>query len=299
MNTKLMTAGNSLKFIKDDERSLGEKGVNQNVKKVLLHKFKSMKSLGGALSKLKKKGVSLPSESLGRLKSDAVFDDTVVRIGDAHIAKATQDTKWQLLSDHDLARLSLKGDKEAYKAIVERYQTRLAAAARDILKNNEDAEDVVQEAFVKAYLSLNNFQFKASLYTWLYRIVYNMCIDLLRKKKRRINNLKLVGHAEMIYSSSENISVRSYDAVNDTVEYEAADMRTPVDAMLEKERNTVIKNSLNDISEDHRRVIVLREVEGMSYDEIADLIGVSKGTVMSRLHYARKRLQSVLKELQR
>jgi RNA polymerase sigma-70 factor, ECF subfamily len=179
--------------------------------------------------------------------------------------------------DEALVDRSLRGDKEAYRELVERYQGRLFSCAFDILKNREDAEDVVQEALVKAYLSLPEFQRRSSLYTWLYRIVYNMSIDFRRKIVRQ-------GGAPVELDEAVSLG---------TEERHYSD---PAGVVLRKQQSRKIQHALSEISEDHRRVIVLRELEGMSYEEIASVVGISRGTVMSRLHYARKKLQQALSE---
>lgn len=181
------------------------------------------------------------------------------------------------VNDEELVTRSRKGDKEAYRQLVERYQGRLFSCAFDILKSREDAEDVVQEALVKAYLSLHEFQGKSSFYTWLYRIVYNMSIDYRRRTNRR-------GGAPLEFDEAK--------ASEETGNYGT----NPADSVLRKQQSTKIKQVLAEISEEHRRVIVLRELEGMSYEEIANVVGISRGTVMSRLHYARKKLQQALSE---
>lgn len=181
------------------------------------------------------------------------------------------------VNDEELVARSRKGDKDSYRQLVERYQGRLFSCAFDILKSREDAEDVVQEALVKAYLSLNEFQGKSSFYTWLYRIVYNMSIDYRRRTNRR-------GGAPLEFDEAK--------ASEETGNYGT----NPADSVLRKQQSKKIREVLSEISEEHRRVIVLRELEGMSYEEIANVVGISRGTVMSRLHYARKKLQQALSE---
>jgi len=183
--------------------------------------------------------------------------------------------------DIELVRLSTGGDREAYRQLVEKYQTRAFAIAFEIVRVREDAEDIVQEAFVKAYLSLDKFQGKSAFYTWFYRIVYNMCIDFKRKVKRRG---ELSGPAgELLLNNSEP----------DT-SYMGERSDTPHDLAERRDHMRLLRDALGQISEEHRAVVMLREVDGMSYDRIAEITGVSKGTVMSRLHYARKSLQKAL-----
>ena len=178
----------------------------------------------------------------------------------------------------ELVRQSVRGDKEAYHSLVEMHQDRVFALAYEVLRNKEDAEDVAQESFVKAYLSLKDFKGEASFYTWLYRIVYNMAIDLKRKTKVR------GGSAAELDESAEGDE-----------DFLRSKVAGPHEAALRREELLQLCSALDKISEEHRAVVILREVHGLSYAQIAKVSGVSSGTVMSRLHYARKRLQELLK----
>jgi len=180
--------------------------------------------------------------------------------------------------DENLAvKKAQDGDKTAFRLLVEKYQQRIFYTVLDILKNQEDARDLTQETFVKAYMSLNQFKGEASFYTWIYRIAFNMSIDFKRKYARRGGD-----HLEIeerhTYDSPQSVD-------ND-----------PNESLLRKQQGNKITEALNSLSEDHRTVMILREVDGLSYEEIADALSVSRGTVMSRLHYARKHMQSLLKE---
>ncbi|MCB0317916.1 MAG: sigma-70 family RNA polymerase sigma factor [Bdellovibrionales bacterium] len=182
--------------------------------------------------------------------------------------------------EKELVRLATAGDKDAFRQLVERYQNRAFTIAFSITKSHEEAEDIVQESFVKAYLSLKKFKGESSFYTWLYRIVYNMSIDATRRKARR-------GGESLEFDESRDAGEISGQAVVGSVE-------NPQEAYLRNETGNRIQNAINQLSEEHRTVIVLREFDGMSYDEISDVLGISRGTVMSRIHYARKYLQKVL-----
>lgn len=186
-------------------------------------------------------------------------------------------------SDSQLVILARQGDREAYRVLVERYQTRAFGIAYDILKNREDAEDVAQESFVKAFLSLSKFKGEASFYTWLYRIVYNMAIDYRRKIVRH-------GGSTTEYDEAKHVQ----QSVGNAAGY---NQQGPYDEIFRKEQASTINRALSEISEEHRAVIVFREVDGMNYDQIAKVVGISKGTVMSRLHYARKKLQKALRDI--
>ena len=200
-------------------------------------------------------------------------------------------------NDNDLVRMTLQGDKEAYRALVERYQGRLFTTALDIVKTREDAEDVVQETFVKAFLSLGQFKGQSSFYTWLYRICFNMAIDIRRKAGRRGGT-----HLEF----KENFGVNRSAVESGAREqggggtgHHPQRVEGPHDALARKELGRKIQEVLGELSEEHRAVITLREIDGLDYEEIAKAIGVPKGTVMSRLFYARKALQKALEEFAR
>jgi RNA polymerase sigma-70 factor (ECF subfamily) len=186
-------------------------------------------------------------------------------------------------SDKELVAKAARGDKDAYRVLVEKYQARVMALALAVVKNREDAEDITQESFVKAYLSLKEFKGQSSYFTWLYRIVYNMAIDFRRRMNRRGQNA--VEYDENRPGQGD----RAEDLAGGFVE-------GPQESILRKETGRRIGEVLNELSDEHRAVIMLREVDGLSYEQIAEVTGISKGTVMSRLHYARKKLQRGLAE---
>ena len=196
--------------------------------------------------------------------------------------------------DNELVRMTLAGDKEAYRALVERYQGRLFTTALDIVKTREDAEDVVQETFVKAFLSLGQFRGQSSFYTWIYRICFNMAIDIRRKAGRRGGtHLEFKEHTGVNRAAVQDGARET--AVGGLANH-SQNLEGPHDALARKELGRKIQEVLGELSEEHRAVIMLREVDGLDYEEIAQAIGVPKGTVMSRLFYARKALQKALEE---
>lgn len=196
--------------------------------------------------------------------------------------------------DEELVRLTLGGDRDAYRTLVERYQNRLLATALDIVKTRQDAEDVVQETFVKAFLSLGQFKGQSSFYTWIFRICFNMAIDIRRKAGRRggthLEYKEFTGVNRSGNGDSGSPGASSFNSL------QAGAVEGPHDALARKELGRKIEEVLNELSEEHRAVITLREIDGLDYEEIAQAIGVPKGTVMSRLFYARKALQKALQE---
>lgn len=182
--------------------------------------------------------------------------------------------------DHDFIRAVLQGDGTAYRGLVERYQGRIYAVVFGIVRNREDARELSQEAFVKAYRNLERFRFDASFYTWLCRIAMNVSIDHLRRQKLRRTEV-----------FDEGIASRDDDGV-----ISLAHHRNDPGRNLERKRlRERIMAAMDELPDDQRQVVVLREIEGMSYKEIAEVMDIPEGTVMSRLFYARKKLQSSLK----
>jgi RNA polymerase sigma-70 factor, ECF subfamily len=176
--------------------------------------------------------------------------------------------------EQELIRKAQKGDRDAFREIFDRYHGRLFSCAFSILMNKEDAEDVVQDAFVKVFFSIEGFKGDSSFYTWVYRIVHNLAVDLKRKKGRR------GGDAE---EYREDIGLSPVEA-----------FMSPSSSLHHRQQLVLLQKALQELSDEHRETLVLREIEGLSYEEIADVTGVSKGTVMSRLFYARKKLQKSL-----
>jgi len=197
------------------------------------------------------------------------------------------------LNDEALVSATLRGDRDAYRQLVERYQGRLLRVAFDIVQNTSDAEDIVQESFVKAFLSLDKFKNQSSFYTWLHRITFNMAVDLQRKNQRR-------GGQHFEYKEEFNVLNNIRGPNNESKDGEevplSQGLEGPQEALLRKETGKKIEKVFSQLSDEHRAVITLREIDGLDYEEIAAALGVPRGTVMSRLFYARKALQDALRE---
>ncbi|RMG99975.1 MAG: sigma-70 family RNA polymerase sigma factor [Deltaproteobacteria bacterium] len=186
--------------------------------------------------------------------------------------------------DRILVARAQQGERGAFEALFRRHQRRVFAVALGIVRNEEDALDIVQEAFIKAYRSLPRFKGESSFFTWLYRITTNLCIDHGRRNKK---------HRA---SSFEEQRTR-IDEDGPAAERGAAGLRrvtSPDEAVARKEIRDAFRAALDELPEIHRSVIVLRELQGMSYAEMADALGVPKGTIMSRLHHARRKLREAL-----
>ncbi len=186
-------------------------------------------------------------------------------------------------SETELVNKASRGDKDAYRVLVEKYQSKVFSLVFSIVKSREDAEDIVQESFVKAYFSLKNFRQDSSFYTWVYRVAYNMTIDFKRKVGRR---------PEYVTDGEREIG----ELGDDDRAIVAGKISDPLQTFEQKELAASLNRALSGLSDEHRAVMMLREIDGLSYNEIADSLGVSKGTVMSRIHYAKKYLQRALRE---
>lgn len=187
-----------------------------------------------------------------------------------------------LLDDLVLVRRAQAGERAAFKTLFERYHRRVYAVALSVLRSPADAHDVVQEAFVKVYRHLPDFQGNSSFYTWLYRISMNLSIDQLRRRKsaRHVDYDDAVGRAEA-----------GDDPANLTPVFEGAD---PSRRHARSELAAKMQAALATLPEYHQQVILLREIEGLSYEEIAKIMKVPKGTIMSRLFHARRKMQTAL-----
>jgi RNA polymerase sigma-70 factor (ECF subfamily) len=181
--------------------------------------------------------------------------------------------------DRALIERAKKGDRRAFRELVERHQRRAFAIALGLVRDENDAREIVQEAFLRVYRGLDAFHGGSSFFTWLYRIVTNLSIDLMRKPARR--ELEL----------DETREIRDELDIPLLSRVDGAD---PQDVVRRSEIAERIGNALDALPPYHRGVILMREVEGMSYEEMAEAMGVSKGTIMSRLFHARQKLQRAL-----
>jgi RNA polymerase sigma-70 factor (ECF subfamily) len=172
------------------------------------------------------------------------------------------------------------GDIAAFEPLVEKYRQRVWRLAYNVLRDREEAWDVAQEAFIKAYQALPSFRGQSAFYTWLYRITMNVAADRARSRAAQ-------GRA----FGTERVPEEDWERViADPDPGEAS----PVDAAARREERQKIMKALDQLTEDHRRIIMLGDLEGLSYREIAETLEIPMGTVMSRLHNARKRLRDVL-----
>ena len=171
------------------------------------------------------------------------------------------------------------GDTGAFRLLVERHQRRVFAIALGLVRDEQDAREIAQEAFLRVHKGLAQFHGGSSFFTWLYRIVTNLSIDLMRKPSRREAEL----HFALEGDEGDSPILPSSDA-------------DPYDVVRRGQLSLRIQDALEQLPPYHRGVILMREVEGMSYEEMAEAMQVSKGTIMSRLFHARKKLQRALSD---
>ena len=182
-----------------------------------------------------------------------------------------------------LVRAAQKGDMVAFEQLVGRHQDKIYARAYSMMRNEEEAIDLSQEAWVKGWQRLVQFQGDSSFTTWMTRITINLCLDQLRRKKRQ----RTESIEEMDEESGGVERQMPIVTVNPTERLERGELRVRID------------RALSQLSETHRTVMVLHEFEQMDYKTIAKTMNCSIGTVMSRLFYARRKMAAMLQDLQR
>ena len=185
--------------------------------------------------------------------------------------------------DQALVRAAQRGDMGAFEELVARHRDKIYARAYSMLRNEDEAVDLSQEAWVKGWQRLRQFQGESSFGTWLTRIVINLCLDHLRKQKRQRTE-----------------SIEELDEEAGGVERQMPIVSVNPSAGLEREElRQRIDQALGQLSHEHRTVLVLHEFQEMEYKEIAKTMGCSIGTVMSRLFYARRKMAALLAELKK
>jgi len=181
----------------------------------------------------------------------------------------------------DVVNRARRGDLHAYDELVKRYQERIYATIYHMTSNHEDANDLAQETFIKAYSALKSFKGGSSFYTWIYRIAFNKTINFLKQRKNKY------------HLSLNDID---FNAEHDPDLMALISDKTPTREVGLSELQKKLNEALLKLSEPHRMVVVLHDVQGQSHDEIAEIMGCNIGTVRSRLFYARQQLQGHLAE---
>ncbi len=172
---------------------------------------------------------------------------------------------------------SLRGDSSAFGQLVRIHQDRLYNAVANFIGDRTEAEDVVQEAFVQAYLKLASFKRNAEFYTWLYRIAFNTAVS--RKRRKRVET--------SVDQTRENTGGEPIDEGD-----------TPGDRMLRDEQASLVHAALDLLSDEHRAILILREMDELDYDTIAGILEINIGTVRSRLHRARAQMRDKIAEIE-
>jgi RNA polymerase sigma-70 factor (ECF subfamily) len=188
--------------------------------------------------------------------------------------------------DFTLVQRVRTGDQRAFKLLVERYQRKVYGVALGMLKDKEEARDIAQEAFIKVYRYVEYFKGDASFYTWLYRITVNLCIDVIRRR----GSSAQAAHVEFDESVKMDLTEANLGALGTRLG------TNPQKAALRQELAEKVALAFEQIPDAHRQILLLREVEGMSYEDMARTLGIPKGTVMSRLFHARLKMQKILSD---
>ena len=185
------------------------------------------------------------------------------------------------MDDLTLVRQSQKEDMRAYDLLVRRYQERIYATVYHMTSNHEDANDLTQETFIKAFRALKSFKGDSSFYTWIYRIAVNKTINFLKQRKNRVQM---------------SLNDMDFNAENDPDLVALVSEKTPRRDLNLSELQEKLNAALLKLSEHHRMVVTLHDIEGLSHDEIGKIMDCNVGTVRSRLFYARQQLQAHLSD---
>jgi RNA polymerase sigma-70 factor (ECF subfamily) len=181
--------------------------------------------------------------------------------------------------DLQLIEEARRGSNAAFEQLVRRYSERAFRAAYRVLRDADAAQDVLQEAFLKAYRGLRRFECRSGFYTWLYRIVVNLALD---RRRRDRPGTRAEWEDRVVPQADARATLPEAD--------------DPERASRRREIREIVGRGVQELPDGQREVLLLREVEGLSYEEIAATMGISKGTVMSRLHYARRKMVAFLRE---
>ena len=191
----------------------------------------------------------------------------------------------QELSEQEIIDRAREGDHEAFRVLVSRHQDRVYGLALRILRDPEQARDAAQDAFLKAYRALGRFEGRSKFGTWMYRLTYNHCLDLKRADKSQ-------RHVEWDEERTSSALPESETASS----FFSGLGPGPEAAMERSQLRSRLLDALAGLPEETRQILLMREAEGMSYREIASILGIPKGTVMSRLYNARRRAREALRE---
>lgn len=184
------------------------------------------------------------------------------------------------LTDEEIIKRMKRGDRNAFNELVKGYESKVVNAAFGMLSNREDAYDAAQEVFIRIYKSIGAFKGQSSLTTWIYRITVNICNDALRKRQRTAQTISINGEGD-----DENPVMELQDT-----------SPTPEEAAESNEAQKAVREAIGGLSEEYRQIITLCDLQGLSYDEAAQILQCPTGTVKSRLNRARNSLRKKLLE---
>src|SRR5262245_20218610 len=187
----------------------------------------------------------------------------------------------QPAQETDLVKRARKGDLAAYDELVRRYQERIYATIYHMTSNHEDANDLAQESFIKAFHALKSFKGGSSFYTWVYRIAVNKTINFLKQRKNRVQM---------------SLDDLDFNAEHDPDLVALISEKTPRREINITELQEKLNEAMQKLSESHRLVVTLHDVQGLSHEEIAKIMDCNIGTVRSRLFYARQQMQAYLSD---
>lgn len=196
-------------------------------------------------------------------------------------APADQAIDLNLLDDETLVARTQRGDASAFDVLVTRYNQRLYATVYHMTSNHEDANDLVQDTLVKAFHSIHGFKGRSSFYTWVYRIAVNRTINFLKRRKNR-NQYSLDDMDSAIHTDPDFVELMSHV--------------TPRREVGLTELHEQLNEAMQKLSQPHRAVVTMHDIQGMTHADIAKVMKCSEGTVRSRLFYARQQLQSLLSD---
>lgn len=191
------------------------------------------------------------------------------------------ENKARAAEDLALVNRARQEDAAAYDQLIRKYQERIYATIYHMTSNHEDANDLTQETFIKAYRALKSFKGDSSFYTWIYRIAINKTINFLKQRKNRVHM---------------SLNDMDFNAENDPDMVALVSDKTPRRDLGISELSEKLNAALQKLSEPHRMVVTLHDVQGLSHDEIAKIMDCNVGTVRSRLFYARQQLQATLSD---
>ena len=222
---------------------------------------------------------------VGAIKTSAVIDKMDLPVEPA-VSESQEGTPRPPLTDAqaqdvELVRAARQGDMRAYDQLVQRYQERIYATVYHMTSNHEDANDLAQETFIKAYSALKSFKGDSSFYTWVYRIAVNKTINFLKQRKNKVS----LSLNDLDFNVENNPELVAF--VSD---------KTPRRDIALSELQEKLNVALQKLSDVHRMVVTLHDVQGLSHEEIATIMDCNVGTVRSRLFYARQQLQAYLSD---